>query len=134
MTDVDYNVFALPTPDGFARKVTNNHYETVSHHTAHAYGAYYTSGMEGKTMTITYDGGGDTSVMKIFLCDEGKMTLLHSFPMSSYGSLSHVWDSVHLQLWVTIFLVREFGKCVRMKVNLWVWQPMVITIKEFTMN
>ena len=91
MTDADYNVFALPTPDGFARKVTNNRYETVSHHTAHAYGAYYTSGMEGKTMTITYDGGGDTSVMKIFLCDEGKMTLLHSFPMSSYGSLSHVW-------------------------------------------
>ena len=91
MTDADYNVFALPTPDGFARKVTNNRYETVSHHTAHAYGAYYTSGMDGKTMTITYDGGGDTSVMKIFLCDEGKMTLLYSFPMSSYGSLSHVW-------------------------------------------
>jgi carbamoyltransferase len=91
ITDADYRIFANPTPDEFARKITNNNYEKVSHHTAHAYGAYYTSGMKGKSITITYDGGGESTVMKVYLCDNGKMTLIQSHPLASFGSISHVW-------------------------------------------
>jgi len=91
ITDADYNVFVDPTPDAFARKITNNRYEKMSHHTAHAYGAYFTSGFEGKTITLTYDGGGESTVMKMYLCEDGKMTLVKSEPMATFGSLSHLW-------------------------------------------
>lgn len=91
ITDADYKIFANPTPDAFARRITNNNYEKVSHHTSHAYGAYFTSGMEGKTITITYDGGGENSVMKVYLCEDGKMTLIQNHAFASFGSLSHVW-------------------------------------------
>ena len=89
--DSDYNVFVDPTPDAFARKITNNRYEKISHHTAHAYGAYFTSGFQEKTITLTYDGGGESTVMKMFLCEGGKMTLVKSEPMATFGSLSHLW-------------------------------------------
>jgi carbamoyltransferase len=89
--DADYNVFASPTPKEFARKITNNRYEKIGHHTAHAYGAYFTSGFEEKTITITYDGGGEYTVMKMYLCENGKMTLVKSEPFAFFGSLSHLW-------------------------------------------
>jgi carbamoyltransferase len=91
ITDADYRIFANPTPDAFARRITNYNYEKVSHHTSHAYGAYFTSGMKGKAITITYDGGGESNVMKVYLCDNGKMSLIQSHPLASFGSLSHVW-------------------------------------------
>jgi carbamoyltransferase len=91
ITDADYNVFVDPTPDAFARKITNNRYEKISHHTAHAYGAYFTSGFKEKTITLTYDGGGESTVMKMYLCEDGNMTLVKSEPIASFGSLSHLW-------------------------------------------
>jgi predicted NodU family carbamoyl transferase len=63
----DYNVFAKPTPVKFASELTKNRFETVSHHKAHIYGAYFTSGMKGKVMTISYDGGGEYTVMNLFV-------------------------------------------------------------------
>jgi predicted NodU family carbamoyl transferase len=87
----DYNVFAKPTPVKFASELTKNRFETVSHHKAHIYGAYFTSGMKGKVMTISYDGGGEYTVMKIYLCEDGTMDLVKSEPLSTYGSLSHLW-------------------------------------------
>lgn len=87
----DYNVFARPTPMRFASELTKRRFETVSHHKAHAYGAYFTSGMKGKVMTISYDGGGEYTVMKIYLCEDGRMDLVKSEPHSAYGSLSHLW-------------------------------------------
>lgn len=91
IVDSDYRVAVAPVPAVFVGKITNNNYEEVSHHDSHAYGAYYTSGFEEKTLTITYDGGGENTVMKVFLCEDGKMNLIHSRPMPSYGSLSHLW-------------------------------------------
>jgi len=91
LTESDYVVFARPTPDSFARQVTNGRYEKVSHHKAHAYGAYFTSGMKGKTMVISYDGGGEYHVLQVYLCEDGKMTRVISEPYSEFGSLSHLW-------------------------------------------
>lgn len=91
IVDADYNVFVNPIPDAFARKVTNNRYEKVGHHTAHAYSAYFTSGFQEKTITLTYDGGGEYNVLKMYLCENGKMTLVKNEGLSSFGSLSHLW-------------------------------------------
>ena len=68
-TESDYNIFVEPVPKSFAKKITKDRYEVVSHHDAHAYGAYFTSGFEGKTMTITHDGGGENMMMKMYLCE-----------------------------------------------------------------
>lgn len=90
--DADYRIIAEPVPDEFLRKISKGKlYEKVSHHTAHAYGSYFTSGFEGKALTITYDGGGESSVMKIYLCEDGEMTLVRSMPFAGFGSLSHLW-------------------------------------------
>lgn len=89
--DADHRIFVEPVPDVFAEELTNGDYERVSHHDSHCYGAYFTSGMDGKVITISYDGGGDKSVMKIYLCEDGKMTLFKSMDFSTFGSLSHLW-------------------------------------------
>ena len=87
----DYRMFVEPVTENFANKLTNFNYERVSHHDAHCYGAYYTSGMDGKVLTISYDGGGEKSVMKVFRCENGVMNLLHNYDMNKTGSLSHLW-------------------------------------------
>jgi carbamoyltransferase len=89
--DADHKMFVEPIADKFARDLTNDNYERVSHHDAHCYGSYFTSGMGGKVISISYDGGGDTSVMKVYLCEDGRMTLVHRLEMASNGSLSHLW-------------------------------------------
>jgi len=89
--DSDHRVFVEPVTDNFAKNLTHNNYSKISHHEAHCYGAYYTSGMEGKVLSISYDGGGDFSLMKIYLCEDGKMTLLKDYKISQTGSLSHLW-------------------------------------------
>jgi len=89
--DSDHKVFVEPVTENFANRLTNHNYERVSHHDAHCYGAYFTSGIEGKTLTISYDGGGDNSVMKIYACEDGKMNLLYKYNMCETGSLSHLW-------------------------------------------
>ena len=91
ITDSNYRIFVEPIPDKFARELTNNNYEKVGHHTAHCYGSYFTSGMDGKVLNISYDGGGDVSVMKVYLCEDGKMTLVYSYDLCNTGSLSHLW-------------------------------------------
>ena len=92
--DSDYRLFVEPIPDLYADELTKGNYKRVSHHDAHCYGAYFTSGMEGKVMAISYDGGGDKSMMKIYLCEDGKMTLLQSMDFSTFGSISHLWGFV----------------------------------------
>ena len=89
--DADYRIFVEPVIDGFAKKLTNFNYERVSHHDAHCYGSYFTSGMEGKVLSISYDGGGDKSVMKVYLCEDGKMNLAYSYDFATTGSLPHLW-------------------------------------------
>jgi carbamoyltransferase len=89
--DADHRVFVEPVTDRFANQITNYNYDRVSHHDAHCYGSYFTSGMEGKVLSISYDGGGDKSVMKVYMCEDGEMSLLYNYDMSDTGSLSHLW-------------------------------------------
>jgi carbamoyltransferase len=89
--DADHRVFVEPVTDRFANQITNHNYDRVSHHDAHCYGSYFTSGMEGKVLTISYDGGGDKSVMKVYMCEDGEMSLLYNYDMCDTGSLAHLW-------------------------------------------
>lgn len=91
IVDADYKIFVNPIVESFARNITDNCYETTSHHDAHNYGAYFTSGMNGKVISISHDGGGDFSVMKVFLCEDGKMTLVYQYDWADTGSLAHLW-------------------------------------------
>lgn len=90
-SQADHRIFVEPVPQLWASNYSKGKFEKVSHHDAHCYGAYFTSGMDGKVLTISYDGGGESSVLKVFLCENGKMELVLRGPFSTYGSLSHVW-------------------------------------------
>jgi len=89
--DADYNVFVEPFPVGYAKRLTNNNFEVMSHHESHCYGAYFTSGFQDKCIVLSYDGGGLTSVLRVYLCEDGKMTLIKKGHWADYGSLSHLW-------------------------------------------
>jgi carbamoyltransferase len=99
--DADYRIFVEPVSELYSESLTNGNYEKISHHDSHCYGSYFTSGMEGKVITISYDGGGDKSVMKIYLCEDGKMTLFKSMDFSTFGSISHLWgfSTMHMMGW-----------------------------------
>lgn len=94
LNDSDHIVFVEPVSLKYINKITKKNFDVVSHHDAHCYGSYYTSGMNGKVLTISYDGGGEKSVMKIYLCEDGKMKLYRAFDLCSFGSISHVWGFV----------------------------------------
>jgi carbamoyltransferase len=96
LTDVsvensDYNIFVKPIADKWTERFSKGRWETVDHHVAHNYGAYFTSGMEGKVLAVSYDGGGDESFMRVYLCEGSKMTQVHQLFIHSHGSLSHLW-------------------------------------------
>jgi hypothetical protein len=79
-----------------------------------------TSGFEGKVLSVSYDGGGETSFMKVFLCENGKMTEVLNLPIPYNGSLSHLWGFQQLLSTGMMKISLVFGKSVKMKVNLWV--------------
>jgi carbamoyltransferase len=93
--DADYRMDVYPHHSPFAKEISNGKpYEVLSHQTAHCAGAYFTSGMEGKVLTLSYDGGGHKHFMKVFLCEDGKMTEVYNQEISNTGSLPHVWAFV----------------------------------------
>ena len=93
--DADYRVDVYPSHEPFMYSITQgNNYEVISHHTAHCAGAYFTSGMDGKVLTLSYDGGGHNHLMKIFLCEDGHIQEVFSLDQSNSGSLPHVWAFV----------------------------------------
>ena len=89
--EADYRVFARPTMLLTSREHVGFDFDEVSHHSAHNYSSYFTSGMEGKVISVSYDGGGDSSFMKVFLCEDGKMTLAKRLDASKFGSVSLIW-------------------------------------------
>lgn len=87
----DHRVFTKPSPLEKIRSLVGYQFDEVSHHSAHNYSAYFTSGMEGKVISVSYDGGGDSSFMKVFLCEDGQMTLVRKLDANVGGSLSLIW-------------------------------------------
>jgi len=87
----DYRLVVAPSVDAYFRKLINTNYEKISHHDSHNYGCYFTSGFQEKTISISYDGGGELCVIKVFLCEQGKMTEVLRGELNDYASLAHLW-------------------------------------------
>lgn len=65
----------------------------VSHHDAHTLGAYFTSGMEGKVLSVSHDGKGNRSRGKVYLCEDGNYELVHSQHIPTTASIAGLWAS-----------------------------------------
>ena len=91
VSDSDHVIFAEPCPTEFARNFIQKKFDKVPHHHSHCYAAYFTSGMEGKVMTISSDGGGESSVGKVFLCEDGKIDMVSKNLFSLSASISALW-------------------------------------------
>lgn len=121
--DSDFKVVVVPATDAYYRKIIKSDYEKIGHHDSHNYGAYFTSGFKDKTLSISYDGGGENSVLKVFLCHEGKMSEVLKGSLDSFASLPHLWgfsvgnmmkDEFGRDLWK---LCKDEGKIVGMAPN-----------------
>ena len=100
ISEADYRIVVSPCPDAYFRKLLKSNFEKCSHHDAHNYGTYFISGFEGKSLSISYDGGGENSVLKVFLCEDGKMVQVLDGKLHTYSSLAHLWGlSTHLMLY-----------------------------------
>lgn len=94
VNEVDHLVFAEMTPGKFISENITRDYETYDHHDCHMAGAYYTSGMSGKVMTITMDGGGVNNAMSVHLCEDGNSTRVHKDIRHTSGQISQVWGYI----------------------------------------
>lgn len=92
--DADYKIFALPFDSDYAKTLVGSNYETVSHHTAHNYSSYFTSGMQGKVLSISLDGGGENNSSMVFLCENGKMNKVNNTSLATEGCLGALWAFV----------------------------------------
>lgn len=121
--DSDHRLVVAPSVDAYYRKLINTSYEKVSHHDSHNYGCYFTSGFKEKTMSISYDGGGESHVIKVFLCENGNMIEVFRGELNDYASLAHLWgfsvaymmkDKFGNNMWK---LCKDEGKIVGMAPN-----------------
>lgn len=91
--------------DEVARKI-----KSYSHHACHALGAYLTSGMHGKTISLSLDGAGLRSRSKIYLCENGFTDLVHSSWYATSASLANFWGfTANLMGWR---ILKDEGKVV----------------------
>ena len=95
LQEADHFVASALPPSKFIETL-NKSVEVYDHHHCHAAGTYYTSGMSGKVLIITMDGGGVDNAFTIYLAEDGEMNRVHSDKWSSSGQISQVWGySLH---------------------------------------
>lgn len=111
----DYIVAPRPTsikafPEKFQIPELQNKFYTFSHHSCHNLGSYYTSGMNGKVISISMDGSGLRSRSKIYLCEDGFTDLINSSWRCVTASIASLWGySTQLMGWQTL---KDEGKLV----------------------
>jgi carbamoyltransferase len=71
---------------------------SFSHHDCHALGSYFTSGFEGKVISLSHDGKGYRSRGKLFICEDGQFEEIHSQHIPTTASLAGLWavSTLHL--------------------------------------
>jgi carbamoyltransferase len=92
----DHIVSPRPTsvsalPEKYQNLEIERKFSTFSHHACHALGSYYTSGMDGKVISLSLDGAGSRSRSKIYLCEDGLVDLVHSSWRCETSSLANLW-------------------------------------------
>jgi carbamoyltransferase len=81
-----------------------------SHHKCHNLGSYFTSGFEGKCISLSHDGKGETSRGKIYLCEDGHYEEIHSQDVATTASLAGIWGLATIRLgWK---MLKDEGKVV----------------------
>ena len=91
---VDHVVFSSHTPDQFIEQRINRDIDVYDHHKCHAAGAYYTSGMDGKVLTVIIDGGGTNNSNTVWLGEDGELKLVNSDIFAMGGTIAQVWGYV----------------------------------------
>ena len=90
----DHIVFSSPVKRDYIRNMDFKVKEKVdiySHHDCHALGSYFTSGFDGKVLSLSHDGKGNRSRGKIFLCEDGQYEEYHSQHIPTTASLAGMW-------------------------------------------
>ena len=90
----DHIVFSLPYKRDFVSNLEEKYRDKItsySHHKCHSLGSYFTSGMEGKVISLSHDGKGYRSRGKIYLCQDGEFEEIHSQSIPTTGSLAGIW-------------------------------------------
>lgn len=108
--DIDFIVYPKPVINTELNKFPKSKIEFISHHKAHALGSYYTSGFDGKVISISHDGKGETSRGKIYLCENGKCNEIHNQKIAKTASIAGIWGlSTFLLGWR---ILKDEGKVV----------------------
>jgi len=82
----------------------------VSHHLSHTLSAYFTSGMDGKVLSVSHDGKGNRSRGKVLLCEDGDYEVIHSQHIPTTASLAGLWAATTTHLgWK---MLKDEGKVV----------------------
>ena len=84
--------------------------KSYSHHQSHCYGSFFTSGMFGKTISLSLDGSGIRSRGKIYKCDNNLPDLISSSWFPTAYSLANVYGCATQHLGWKIF--KDEGKTV----------------------
>jgi len=92
----DYIVSPRPSSvkgllEKFQKPEIENKFSSFSHHACHALGSYFTSGMNGKVISLSLDGAGTRSRSKIYICENGFTNLVHSSWRCTAASLANIW-------------------------------------------
>lgn len=94
LENCDYIAYANPIIRNWIENNIKNLYGKTfqySHHKCHALGSYFTSGFEGKVISLSLDGKGSQSRGKIYLCENGNYEQVNSLNISSSASLAGIW-------------------------------------------
>ena len=96
MNDADFIACATPTGHDFiiGGALPKIGIRSFGHQQCHAASSYYTSGFEGKCLSVSYDGGGDDSYGSIWLCEDGKMALAKDLKIEDNASLGRLWMTI----------------------------------------
>lgn len=97
----DYVAYASPIIRNWVKDNIhhiNNKTSCYSHHKCHALGAYFTSGFDGKVISLSLDGKGNQSRGKIYLCENGNYEQVLSLNIASTSSVAGLWAASTMYL------------------------------------
>ena len=108
--DFDYVAVSAPAHQFYLKNFNIDKIFTYSHHKSHALGSYFTSGFQGKCISLSHDGKGETSRGKIYLCEDGFVEEIYNSPTPTTASLAGIWGLATIRLgWQ---MLKDEGKVV----------------------
>lgn len=115
MENCDHIAIARPftfkdLPERYRSQEIAKKLKSFSHHSCHALGSYYTSGMTGKVVSLSLDGAGLRSRGKIYLCENNYYDCVHSAWYATASPLANLWG--FSANWMGWRILKDEGKIV----------------------